>query len=159
MPGISFTDCIVILVAAVTFWRMAQPSLQQNESWKAVITPLASIIGSGFLVAGPLLGTLVGRFSTPVMAAIVIFAYWIGGIIRYNILEAEPLQTQKDPKSHVIFAIESFSSITLGLAYVISVAFYLRLLSSFALTPFQLTSDIPAKILTTVILMSIGIIG
>ena len=36
--------------AALTFGRFAR-----SDTWRATVTPLASIIGSGFLISGPLL--------------------------------------------------------------------------------------------------------
>ena len=39
------------------------PRLKGSSNWKAMVTPLASIMGSGFLVSAPLLGGLVGNLA------------------------------------------------------------------------------------------------
>ena len=46
----------------------------------ALITPLTSIFGSGFLVIVPILARAVGRYSVFVMAAVCALAYGIGSV-------------------------------------------------------------------------------
>lgn len=55
------------------------------------MTPLASIIGSGFLVSVPLLAGEVGNWSVFAMAALIGAAYLVGAAIRFNIRHVEPL--------------------------------------------------------------------
>lgn len=57
----------------------------------ALVTPLASIFGSGFLVIVPILAGAVGRYSVFVVAAVCALAYAVGSVIRYNIKNVEPL--------------------------------------------------------------------
>ncbi len=118
------------VVAAMVLLFMFHPRMTNSHSWQATLTPLSSIIGSGFLVIAPLLASVVGGYSPIAIAGIVILAYSIGGVIRFNIMHAEPLLRQK--KTHpVIYNIDWFANIGLSLAYVTAVAFYLSLLSSF----------------------------
>ena len=49
-----------------------------SSSWRATVTPLASIMGSGFLVSAPLLAMAVG-FSKLILAAIA--CYLLSGLI------------------------------------------------------------------------------
>jgi len=46
------------------------PRFANAKTWRATITPLASIIGSGFLVLGPILTVSYGEFAPLVMAAL-----------------------------------------------------------------------------------------
>ncbi|GAB4169705.1 MAG: hypothetical protein Kow0020_03560 [Wenzhouxiangellaceae bacterium] len=54
---------------------------------------------------------------------------------------------------------ERVSNLALALAYVVSVAFYLRLMSAFALRKFGLNEGVWPDLLTTVILVFIGLTG
>ena len=79
----------ILLVVAATL--VFHPRLQASRSWKATLTPLASIMGSGFLVCAPLLAENVGYDAVFAMAGLLAVAYAVGGAIRYNIAHAEPL--------------------------------------------------------------------
>jgi hypothetical protein len=128
-----------------------------SQIWRATITPLASIIGSGFLIAGPLLFMAVGKWSILVMALIIILSFLLGEVIRFNIKYLEPLLNNK--KSYgLINSFEGLSKLCLGVAYVISITYYLKLLSSFALFSF-VNSQVYENILTTLILLFIAITG
>ena len=53
-------DIIIIVVALMLAAYLAfSKRLSTSSSWKATVTPLASIMGSGFLVSAPLLGGIV----------------------------------------------------------------------------------------------------
>jgi hypothetical protein len=50
-------SAIIIVTAALLGAYMAfSKHLAASSNWKATVTPLASIMGSGFLVSAPLLG-------------------------------------------------------------------------------------------------------
>jgi len=90
---------------------------------------------------------------------IVLLAYSIGGVIRFNIIHAEPLL--HDREAHpVIYKIDLLANTTLSFSYVTAVAFYLSLLSSFLLTYLGF-EDSPAleRTLTTVIIVFIATTG
>ena len=80
----------LILAALFTLYYLRRPKLQQSESWQATLTPLSSIIGSGFLIMSPLLASVVGVLSPVAVAGIVLLAYAIGSVIRFNIIHVEP---------------------------------------------------------------------
>ncbi len=151
-------DALLLAVAIAVVALLFQPRLRRSRDWRATVTPLASIIGSGFLVAAPLLAHAVNGWALLAMAGIVLVAYGIGGVIRYNIRHAEPvLESARRPRT--LFVIERLSSLVLGLAYVISVAFYLRLLASFVLHAMAVESDTLANVITTGILLFIALMG
>jgi hypothetical protein len=151
-------NTLLLMVAIIVVALLFHPRLRQSRDWRATVTPLASIIGSGFLVAAPLLAHAVNGWALPAMTAIVLLAYGIGAVIRYNIRYAEPLLAQARG-SDFISIVERISALVLGLAYVISVAFYLRLLASFVLRAMEMESDFLANMITTGILVFIALIG
>ncbi len=150
---------IVLVVLAIGFVGLSLlPKLRENIWWNATITPLASIIGSGYLVIAPLLAAIAGSYALAAMLAIVVLAYGVGHIIRYNIEYAEPAEASSHAPQTLVLS-SKLASISLSVAYVISVAFYIRLLASFAfsLTPFS--NGLYENILTSAILMGIAAVG
>ncbi len=155
MHAIDFALPIIALAVATL---LLLPAVKENTIWRASVTPLASIIGSGFLVIAPLLVLVVGRAAPWAMVAIVVIAYGLGEISRFNIRHGEPLlQSGKAPALLVLT--ERIANFTLSLAYIVSVAFYVRLLASFVLKGAKSDSEISAQLLTTVILIFIGYTG
>lgn len=61
------------------------PRVRRSTDWRATVTPLASIIGSGFLVLAPLLVRESGIRAVGVMAGLCGVAYCVGEAIRFNI--------------------------------------------------------------------------
>mgnify|MGYP001815390771 FL=1 len=152
-------NIILLVIAATVLLFMFQPRLTKSESWQATLTPLSSIIGSGFLIIAPLLASVVGVYSPLAVTAIVVLAYAIGGVIRFNITHAEPLL--HDRETHpVLYKIDLFANTALSFAYVTAVAFYLSLLSSFLLTYLGF-EDSPGleRTLTTIIIIFIATTG
>jgi len=123
----------------------------------AIITPLSSIFGSGFLVIVPILAGAVGGYSVAAMAVVCAIAYAVGSVIRYNIVNAEPALAGK-PKESII-GFERASDLALVLAYVISVCLYLHILSSFVLGSIHLDTELNENLLTTSIICVIMFIG
>ena len=152
-------NIMLVLIAASVLMFMYQSRLTNSRSWQATLTPLSSIIGSGFLIIAPLLASVVGTYSPLAVTGIVVLAYAIGGVIRFNILYAEPLI--HDSTAHpVIYKIDMFANTVLSFAYVTAVAFYLSLLSSFLLTYLGF-GDSPGleRALTTTIIVFIATAG
>ena len=152
-------NIILVVIAAIVLLFMFRPRLTKSESWHATLTPLSSIIGSGFLVIAPLLASVVGAYSPLAVTGIVVLAYAIGGVIRFNIIHAEPLL--HDKKAHPgIYKIDLFANIALSFAYVTAIAFYLSLLSSFLLNYVGLGhSPSLERTLTTIIIVFIATTG
>ena len=152
-------NIILVVIAAIALLFMFHPRLTKSEHWQATLTPLSSIIGSGFLIIAPLLASVVGKYSPFAVISIVVLAYAIGGVIRFNITHAEPLLHEK--KDHpAIYKIDLFANAVLSFAYVTAVAFYLSLLSSFLLIYIGF-ADSPGleRTLTTIIIVFIATTG
>lgn len=120
-----------------------------------MITPLASIIGSGFLVLGPILNASYGLYSPLVLLGLCGVAYLFGHAIRYNIV----MIATDAPRPRLARKLETASSWVLSFAYVISVAYYLNLLGAFGirLTPFDTPTN--ARLLTSAVFVTILFIG
>jgi hypothetical protein len=151
-PGI-----VMVAVAAITAVFTLHPRLIRAPLWRATVTPLASIIGSGFLVAGPILGHTAGNWAWLAMLALCAAAYLFGAAIRRNILLLEPMLHDGAPKA--ILVLERCSDFALAFAYFVSVAFYLNLLASFALRGFGIIDADLTRGISTAIIASIGVLG
>jgi hypothetical protein len=147
----------IVLVALVLAGYLAfSRRLAGSSSWQATVTPLASIMGSGFLVSAPLLAGIVGNLAVFAMAVLLLLAYMVGGAIRFNIRYFEPIEN----KGHGIAQDTAFlSRIVLIGAYFISITYYLQLLGAFLLKAFHVDNPILADVITTVLLLTIGGIG
>jgi len=153
-------NTLLLAVATFVAFRLFNPRVSDSRDWRATVTPLASIIGSGFLVAAPLLYHAVNGWSVLAIAGIVLLAYAIGGVIRYNIRYAEPLLESGSSKGLAPLVVtELLAGLVLSVAYVISVAFYLRLLASFVLRALEIDSEFLANVVTTAILIFIAAVG
>jgi hypothetical protein len=158
-PGAEMLNIALVLIAASVLVFMYSPRVAKSRAWQATLTPLSSIIGSGFLIIAPLLASVVGVYSPIAVTGIVVLAYAIGGVIRFNILHAEPLLHER--RAHpFIYRIDLFANAVLSFAYVTAVAFYLSLLSSFLLTYLGF-GDSPSleRALTTTIIVFIATTG
>lgn len=152
---------IAIIAIAATLavaFLLFHPRLIASDRWRALSTPLASIIGSGFLVSVPILRDLAGAWATLLMAGLLAMAYCIGAAIRHNILHVEPL-LMNGGGSRPIASLERMSHITLAFAYFVSVAYYLVLFSTFLMKPFGISDVTVIKLIVTACLALIGIVG
>jgi len=147
---------IIIVALALGGFLVFSKHLATSGSWKATVTPLASIMGSGFLVSAPLLAGVVGNLAVVCMALLLVLAYMVGGAIRFNIRHFEPIETtEHGPAQDTAF----LSRLVLIGAYFISVTYYLELLAAFAFKAFGVHSEAAADTVTTVLLLTIGGIG
>ncbi|MEA1889754.1 MAG: hypothetical protein U9N50_08255 [Pseudomonadota bacterium] len=148
----------LILAALFALYILRRPKLQQSESWQATLTPLSSIIGSGFLIMSPLLASVVGGLSPIAVIGIVVLAYSIGSVIRFNIRHVEP-RIKEGSLSQRTREVEYLGDIALVLAYMVAVAFYLSLLSSFLLSYLGIENMDAERWLTTIIIIFISVVG
>ena len=142
-----------VVLTAILLWS---PKLQKLPSWRAMITPLASIIGSGFLVIGPILAVSFGQYAPLVMAALCLVAYFFGAAIRFNIAA---IGDQPTRRPNVEEWLETLASGLLGFAYMISVAYYLNLFGAFGLSLTPAHDPTNAKLLTTAVFAIILYVG
>ncbi len=148
---------ILILAAVVmTAAVMWLPKLHRSDTWRAMITPLASIIGSGFLVLGPLLDASYGKYAPLVMAGLCLGAYALGSAVRYNI-STNHHRTGK--LGLVANRMDTAASWTLGFAYIVSVAYYLNLFGAFGLSLTPLDNRLDAQLLTSAVFLLILYVG
>jgi hypothetical protein len=131
---------LVLIATVAMLWLFSRPSMRRSTLWQATVTPLASIIGSGFLVVAPLLGSTVGNWSIVAVGAIVALAYLVGGVVRYNICHVEPIIESNEANGEVdqwIRWLGKAAKVSLTLAYVVAIAFYLKLLGAFVMRLFH----------------------
>ncbi|GAC18489.1 APC family permease [Paraglaciecola arctica] len=147
---------LIILVALATAALLLYPKVANALLWRAAITPLASIIGSGFLVLGPILVASFGQYAPLIMVALCIFAYLFGAAIRFNIVR---LAAYSGLRSVFEEKLETLSSWALAFAYIISVAYYLNLLGSFAVSLTSLNDAFHAQLVTSGVFVLVLIVG
>ncbi|SOC20425.1 hypothetical protein SAMN05877809_1123 [Rhodobacter sp. JA431] len=146
-------DIAILLLAAAVFGGMFLPSLRNRPRWRAMITPLASIIGSGFLVLGPILQSRFGVLAPLAMAALCLVAWAFGAAIRVTIA------AESEQATTTVARLQSLSQAILAFAYVISVAYYLNLFGAFAVALTPWNSELAANLTTTAMLALIGVAG
>jgi hypothetical protein len=118
--SLNWLDIVLVSIAvAIVIW-MLRPGIRNADPWKATVTPLASIIGSSFLIVAPLLAAVAGSNATIAITLIVALSFWIGSAVRLVIAnEASLTNTQM----WSLAGLEKFSDVALAFAYAISIAF------------------------------------
>ncbi len=150
-------NAIIIVTAVLLGGYLAfSKRLSKSSNWQATVTPLASIMGSGFLVSAPLLAGIVGKLALFCMAGLLLLAYAVGGVIRFNIKHFEPIENKGFGRAQ---RIAFLSRIVLTGAYFISVTYYLQLLAAFLLNAVHIKSPFIAHCITTSLLLLITGIG
>ena len=156
------TDLLVLGATIGLFAFLSSPAMRKSRAWRATVTPLASIIGSGFLVVAPLLGYTVGNWAFVAMTGIVVIACAVGSAVRYNIRHVETASDAGHAGNlteKLILWQERVAKIALALAYVIAVTFYLELLSAFVLHGFDVRDQTLQKAIATALVLFIGGFG
>ena len=148
---------VMVAVSAIVAFAALRPRLLRNPTWRATVTPLASIIGSGFLVVAPILAHAAGNWAWLAMLVLCLVAYLFGSAIRHNITVVEPM-LDGDAPNHVKL-LERTSELALTFAYFISVAYYLNLFAAFALRGAGVDSQFWVRSLSTLVIASIGVLG
>lgn len=152
------SNVLLPAVALAVFVVLFLPAVRNSPLWRATVTPLASIIGSGFLISGPLLTHIVAAWAPVAMFGILLVAFGIGAVIRFNIIRAEPLLAGAD-RSVIVITLQRVSDLALAFAYIASVAFYVHLLASFILRFGGYRDVVTENALTTMVLLFIAIVG
>ncbi|MFM2485040.1 hypothetical protein [Celerinatantimonas yamalensis] len=146
---------IVVVGLSLAGYLAFSKRLSSSTTWKATMTPLASIMGSGFLVCAPLLAGVVGNLALVCMALLLVLAYAVGGAIRFNIKHFEPIEEQAGMVQNIAF----LARIVLAGAYFISVTYYIKLLAAFALNAFNIHAELTADVVSTLLLLTITGVG
>jgi hypothetical protein len=151
-------NMIVVTPILLTALLLFHPRVIRSRSWRATVTPLASIIGSGFLVLAPILVRDFGHWAVLVMAGLCLTTYAIGAAIRWNILVLDG-SFGLLPLNRWEVGLERLSSLALSFAYVISVCYYMNLYGAFSVSLTRFSDVFYGKLVTTVTLVVIAIIG
>lgn len=140
------------LAASVCF----RPKVLRSRNWRATVTPLASIIGSGFLVVGPILADIAGSRAWLAMIALCAIGYLYGAAIRHNIRYVQPDLADVTGSTAQI---EHLSDLALALSHFISVAYYLNLFAAFGLRIAGVEDQVAIRIVASAAIATIGAIG
>lgn len=124
----------------------------------ATVTPLASIFGSGFLIIVPILERELGALAVVGMAAVCLFAWMVGIAIRHNVAVVEPLADAGRLDSTTA-RIDRASDLVIVVAYVISVALYLRILALFVVSYVSAGSGASERLLAVGLVVLITAVG
>jgi len=146
---------LIVLIAASG--AMLLPAVTGAHGWRATVTPLASIIGSGFLVAAPILSHAIGDFAAIGMAALCAAGWLFGSAIRHNIAHVE--RVLENRKQIVFRRLDQVSALVLAFAYWVSVAYYLNLFAAFAMRGFGIIDQFWIHVVTTGVLAALAILG
>jgi hypothetical protein len=136
---------------------LLRPRLMTSPAWRATVTPLASIIGSGFLVAGPVLAHVAGRWAVLAMLGLCAVAYLFGAAIRFNIRVVEPILENGGHRR--LRLLDEAADLALVLAYFVSVAYYLNLFAAFGLRMFGVVDDGATRLLASAVIAMLGLLG
>ena len=151
---------LILLVAALLLAGVLfNPRLVKWHFWRATVTPLASIIGSGFLVAGPVLAHIAGARAWLAMLALCALAYLFGGALRYNIKHLEADFAPGGDAPALARGLERAAELALSLAYFISVAYYLNLFAAFGLRIDGIVDPLWIRFAATAAIAAVGLIG
>ncbi|MCA9609310.1 MAG: hypothetical protein KC619_27100 [Myxococcales bacterium] len=171
---------IVITALVVAGVLALTPRIRDSRAWKATVTPLSSIMGSGFLVSAPLVAAEAGVYAPLAMGALLAVAFAIGSMIRFNIRYAEgALEEEGQDGEHRMHRghqhatvghwsstertaarwLERGSHVVLAGAYVVSVSYYLQLLAAFVLDRLGIHDELWSRIGTSGVLALITAIG
>jgi hypothetical protein len=148
---------VMVVVAAAVALITLRPSTLHAPLWRATVTPLASIIGSGFLVAGPILGHVAGPWAWLAMLGLCGAGYLFGSAIRHNIAVVEPLLADRPPRA--VAVLERTSDFALAFAYFVSVAYYLSLFASFALRADEIIDPVLTRWFSSAMIVILGVLG
>ena len=155
--SITIADSLLTAGVIGLAFVMLNPRLLKSTLWRATVTPLASIIGSGFLVSGPILDHAAGVHAWIAMTGLCLIAYLFGAAIRHNIANIEP--NLANFTSGPTFWMERASNLSLAIAYFISVAYYLNLFAAFFLRLFDITDPLLIQLAATSVIAVIGAVG
>ncbi|MCS6762283.1 MAG: APC family permease [Candidatus Devosia symbiotica] len=149
-------NLLVIVVSLLVSGVLIYPRLANASFSRATITPLASIIGSGFLVLGLILSSAYDIWAPLAMAALCAGVYLFGAAIWHNITAIE---RDGEARPTLERRLEGLASWTLDFAYFISVAYYLNLFGAFGVRMIPFNDTLYAKILISALFLLILAMG
>ena len=126
----------------------------------AVVTPLASILGSGLLIIVPVLERTLGAWAILGAVLVSAFAWVVGSAIRHGVRVVEPMHDagELDPFTRRLVPI---ADAVIVIAYVISVALYLRIMAEYVVGYFVPDGSAPLERLlacaAVVLIVGVGV--
>lgn len=138
-------------------WLLGPPGSRRNVLL-AVPTPLASILGSGFLIVVPVLERALGSLAIAGILVVCALAFAVGCSIRHNIRAVQP-HLGSGRLDRGTEALDRLADLVVVVAYVISVALYIRILSQYALEYAGLHSLPREQLLSSIVIGVIGAVG
>lgn len=72
----------IISVITLSLLFLFADKVRRSPFWHATVIPLASIIGSGFLVVTPLFMLILGKYALPAIIMMTCLAFFIGYVIQ-----------------------------------------------------------------------------
>lgn len=130
----------------------------RKDVLRAAVTPLASIFGSGFLIIVPILERSIGALSAVGMAGVCGLAWLVGMAVRHNVAAAERMHDAGE-MDRGTERVERGADLVIVVAYVISVALYLRILAQFVVEYLSDGSGAAERILAVAIVGFITLVG
>jgi hypothetical protein len=124
---------------------------------KASVTPLASIFGSGFLIIVPVLERTLGAAAVLGAIAVTALAWLVGTAIRHNVVAIEP-RVAAGTLPGEVKRLDRLSDLVIVVAYVISVALYLRIMTEYV-GSYALGEDVTAEraVASAAMLLIVGV--
>lgn len=127
----------------------------------ATVTPLASIFGSGFLIIVPILERTLGALAVLGAAAVSAIAWLVGTSVRHCVRVVEPLAA-RGALDKTTARMERVADAVIVVAYVISVALYLRIMAQYVVEFAVAGGSAPAERIiacaTVVVIVGVGIL-
>ncbi len=150
-------NTVVIVVALVLIaLALNNRRLQQSESYKAFSVPFASIMDIGFLAVIPLIVQVMGFDAAWFIGGVVVVAYLMGSVIRFNIGHLGSATGEGDT---ALRRLVPTSSWVLAGAYAINIAYYLQLMGVLAVALFDSSNKNATNWVATAVLIVIGVVG
>ncbi|MGH8838289.1 MAG: hypothetical protein ACRDVO_03375 [Jiangellaceae bacterium] len=137
---------------------MASGARDQRSVRLVAVTPLASIFGSGFLIIIPILERTLGALAAAGMAAVCAVAWAVGMAVRHNVAVVEP-RIADGRLDDVTHHVDRASDLAIALAYVVSIALYLRILAHFVVEYVSSGSNTAERIVAIACLAVIVAVG
>ncbi len=125
---------------------------------RASVTPLASIFGSGFLIIVPILTRTLGSLAVVGAAAVCLLAWLIGVAIRHNVRVVED-RASKGTLDTWTERLERASDVVIVVAYVISVALYVRIMAQYLVDALGSPDVALERLVATVAIALILVVG
>lgn len=152
------SSVVLLVTGLIVAGFTLNPRTLEIRSWRATVTPLASIIGSGFLVAAPILSHIAGLWAFAAMAMLCALAIYFGAAVRHNIKHVQPI-LERGAAPIAVRALERASELALTLSYFVSVAYYLNLFAAFGLKGVGIVDPFYIQAVSTLIIGAVGALG